>query len=101
MDQLSIHTIENFLGVPLIAPERIHEIDAKEIAATLLNLSDEAFGAREEDSWDQPEVQDEINRERLREITMLLQDSISLCGTCEAGHVCHSHEALKLWLADV
>jgi hypothetical protein len=102
MDQLSIQTIEGFLGVPLVAPERIHEIDAKEIAAALGRLEEEAAEAREdlEDAWDQPEVQDETNRERLAEVTELIQDAIKLCATCQAGQVCQGHEALKLWAAE-
>jgi hypothetical protein len=102
MDQLAIQTIENFLQVPLIAPERIHEIDAKEIAAALDRIDDERIAALEEteDAWAQPEVQDELNRERLREITELIEDAIGHCETCQAGQVCASHEALKLWVAE-
>ena len=102
MDQLAIDVIEGFLGVPLIAPERIHELDAKEIAAALNRIDDERIAALEEteDAWAQPEVQDEINRERLGEITELIQDAIKLCATCQAGQVCASHEAFKLWVAE-
>src|SRR6267142_4502427 len=70
MDQLAIQTIENFLSVPLIAPERIHELDAKELASALGRLDDEATCASEEipsDAWEKP--LDEINEERLDQIT--------------------------------
>ena len=102
MDQLAIDVIEGFLGVPLIAPERIHELDAKEIASTLDRIDDARLAALDEseDAWRQPEVQDETNRERLEEITELVQDVIKLCQLCQTGQLCASHEALKLWLAE-
>ena len=102
MDQQSIDVIEGFLGVPLIAPERIHELDAKEIAAALDRIDDERLAALDEteDAWRQPEVQDEINRERLGEITELIEDAIKLCDICQAGQVCQGHEAYKLWLSE-
>ena len=37
------------------------------------------------DAWAQPEVQDEINRERLGEITELIEDAIENCETCRAS----------------
>jgi hypothetical protein len=68
MDQLSIQTIQGYLSVPLIAPERLDELDAKEIASVLTHLDDERIAASEDlgDAWDKP--LDEINAERLEEI---------------------------------
>jgi hypothetical protein len=66
MDQQPIDVIEGYLGITLIRPAAIDEIDAKEIAAALAQLDEERITALEglEGAWGQPEVQDEINRER-------------------------------------
>ena len=102
MDQLSIQTIENFLGVPLIAPAAIHELDAKEIAAALDRIDDDRIAAlgETEDAWEKPEVQDELNRERLGEITDLLEAMLAHCEICQAGEVCVAHVDLRLWLSE-
>ena len=102
MDQLAIDVIEGFLEVPLIDPAAINEIDSRELAAALARLEGEVAMAREyaEDIRDQPEVYDETTHERAQEITELIQDVIKLCETCQAGQVCASHEAFKLWVAE-
>jgi len=103
MDQLAIQTIENFLQVPLIAPERIHELDAKEIASALGRLDDEATCASEEipsDAWEKP--LDEINEERLDQITRLVREAIDNCETCRAcddNPGCARCESFRAWLA--
>jgi hypothetical protein len=100
MDQLAIQTIEHFLDVPLIAPERIHEIDAKEIAAALGRLEEEVTEAREEvgDAWSKPI--DETNVERLEEITELLREAIDNCETCNDDNPCARCSSFKQWLAE-
>jgi hypothetical protein len=102
MDQLAIQTIEGFLGVPLIAPERIHEIDAKEIAAALNRIDDARLAAVEEadDAWAQPEVQDETNRERLEEITELLGEAIANCESCHDDNPCARCASFKQWIME-
>jgi hypothetical protein len=105
MDRLSIDVIEGHLGVPLIAPERIHELDAKEIAAALGRLDEERIAALEEteDAWEQPGIVDETNRERLAEILELIEEAIDNCETCrECGddRPCARCASFKQWLGE-
>ena len=100
MDQLAIDVIEGFLGVPLIAPERIHELDAKEIAAALGRLEEEAAEARDdaEDAWGKSI--DETNVERLEEITKLIRDAIAHCAVCTDDQRCAQCTAFTKWIAE-
>jgi hypothetical protein len=100
MDQLSIQTIENFLQVPLIAPERIHELDAKEIAAVMTRLEEEVSEAKEEteDAWEKPI--DETNVERLEAITELLREAIDNCESCNDDNPCARCASFKQWIAE-
>ena len=100
MDQLAIDVIEGFLGVPLIAPERIHDLDAKEIAAALDRIDDERLAALgdTEDAWEKPI--DETNVERLEEIMILIREAIANCEACEDGHTCQPCLSFKAWLAE-
>jgi len=102
MDQLAIQTIENFLSVPLIAPERIHELDAKELASALTRLDDAVSEAKDEaeEAWNKP--LDEINLERLDEITILIREAIENCETCRAcgdERSCARCISFSRWLA--
>ena len=102
MDQLAIQTIEDFIDAPLIAPERIHDLDSKEIAAALDRLDNERIAALEEkeDAWSHPEVQDELNRERLGEVTDLLQEAIANCESCNDENPCARCASFTQWIAE-
>ena len=102
MDQLAIQTIEDFLDVPLIAPAAINEIDSRAIAAALARLEGERIAALEEkeDAWSHPEVQDELNRERLGEITDLLQEAIANCESCNDENPCARCASFTQWIAE-
>ena len=97
MDLIAIQTIQGFLSVPLIAPENIHDLDTKEIAAALAHLDMEAAKARseaEDVSWD--EDQDEVLMERLQEIGVLVRNAIE---TCECGdEPCERCKGFSEWL---
>jgi hypothetical protein len=99
MDQQRIDTIEAFLGVPLIHPEYLDPIDAKELAAALTRLDADATEAREEvedASWD--EDKDGAILERLEDVTKLLRDAIDTCESCNDENPCQRCAAFSQWL---
>jgi hypothetical protein len=100
MDALAIQTIQDFLSVPLIAPERIHDLDAKEIAAVLTRLDAEVDEAEEkaEDVWD--EDKDEALMERLGEATALIVEALDTCEACGDENLCERCQGFKEWLAE-
>ena len=105
MDKQAIDVIEDYLGVPLVAPERIDPLDAKEIAAALGRLEEEAAAAREklEDERDRPGIIDETNRERLDEVVSILEEAIANCETCQARRNnpgCARCQTFSMWLAE-
>lgn len=89
--------IADYLDVPLVAPDAIHELDAKEIAAALLEAGDrdsleEYYG----EAIAEIELELQTVRHKLHELSVALEAWLDVSGTDDERYDVLRH-ALQHW----